>query len=136
MQIFLFISLAVAAIAVLFALQNTTVVEINFLFWSFEGSLALVLLIALGLGILVSFFASLPSLIRSNMTARNQGKRISDLEGQLSEQKALLEGEQTRLAEAQQRIQALEQPPAEEDNPQEQPEAGDEQTPGKSLWRS
>lgn len=132
MLIFLFISLTVAVIAVLFALQNTAVVEINFLFWSFEGSLALVLLIALALGAIISFFASLPSVIRLNRTTRSQGKQIGDLETRLTEKEKLLDDAQARIAE-------LEKPPAALEAPEEveeTPPANAEENSSKSLWRS
>ncbi|MGB5872674.1 MAG: LapA family protein, partial [Bacteroidota bacterium] len=61
MQIFLLVSLLIAALAVVFALQNTEMITVNFLFWSFQGSLALVLLTALATGAVASSFASLPS---------------------------------------------------------------------------
>lgn len=130
MQIFLFISLVVAAIAVIFALQNTAVVEITFLFWSFEGSLALVLLLSLALGVLASFFASLPRLIRGSMTTRSQQKKITELESRLTEQ-------QSRLADAQQRLQQLENPAELQTADAELPTPADQETEqGKSLWQS
>ena len=45
--IFIFFALIIAAVAVIFALQNTSAVTVTFFFWNFHGSLALVLLGAL-----------------------------------------------------------------------------------------
>ncbi len=47
MPLLLIFSLVIAFLAILFAIQNTTVTPIRFLFWDTEGSLALVLFIAL-----------------------------------------------------------------------------------------
>ena len=90
MQIFLIISLLIAALATIFAVQNADVITITFLFWEFQGSLALVLLVALAAGALTSFFASLPSLIRKKLTVNNQKKKIKDLEAQLTKQEQKL----------------------------------------------
>lgn len=103
MQIYMILSLVVAGIAILFAIQNAAVIEINFLFWSFEGSLALVLLIALALGVAISLLASAPSSIRRNLTIRNQKNRISELEANVAAQNS-------KLAEAQAKIDELNTP--------------------------
>ncbi|MGB6121797.1 MAG: LapA family protein [Bacteroidota bacterium] len=85
MQIFLLVSLLIAALAVVFALQNTEMITVNFLFWSFQGSLALVLLTALATGAVASSFASLPSLFKANWTIGSQKKVIEELEGRIAE---------------------------------------------------
>lgn len=80
MQVFIIIALLIAIIAVIFALQNVTAITISFLFWSYNGSLALVLLITLAVGVLISLLASLPGLIRGKWTISNQKKKLSALE--------------------------------------------------------
>jgi len=50
MQALLIIALLIAILAVIFALQNAIPVSITFLVWKTEGSLALVLLVALAVG--------------------------------------------------------------------------------------
>ena len=103
MQIYMILSLIVAGIAILFAVQNAGMIEINFLVWSFEGSLALVLLIALALGVVISLLASAPSVIRRNLTIRSQKIRINELETNLAAQ-------QDKLTAAQAQIDELKQP--------------------------
>ena len=90
MQIFLFFALAIAAVAVLFAVQNNAQTTVSFLFWNFNGSLALILLIALAVGALISFLLSLPSSIRSSLTIRSQKKKISELQANLDNPKPQL----------------------------------------------
>ena len=63
MQILLISGIGVAIVAVLFALQNNVPVTISFFAWSFGGSLALVLLMALGLGVLIAGLVTSPALI-------------------------------------------------------------------------
>jgi lipopolysaccharide assembly protein A len=97
MQIFLIFALIIAAIAVIFALQNTAVTTVTFLFWKFDGSLALILMLALIAGAVVSILVSSPALIRDKLTIRNQKKQISELEAQLTTHKDRLEEAQDRL---------------------------------------
>jgi len=85
MQILLFSALAISLVAVLFALQNIAPVTVVFLGWRFEGSLALVLFVALVTGALVSFLASLPALIKGRMAAAQHRKQLASLEARLAE---------------------------------------------------
>jgi uncharacterized integral membrane protein len=91
MQIFLFIALIISALAIVFAVQNTDATTVSFLFWHINGSLALILLIALSAGALVSVLASLPGRVRDKLTIRNQRKKIMDIETQLQMAKSQLE---------------------------------------------
>jgi putative membrane protein len=85
MQIFLVAALLIAIVAVIFALQNTMPVVISFLAWQTEGSLALVLLITLLFGVLISLLVSVPTVIRRSRTIASQKKRIQKLESTLEE---------------------------------------------------
>ena len=84
-QLFLIIALFIAISAVIFALQNSVPVTVSFLIWKFESSLALVLLISLGLGVLVSFLLSIPTMIKRNLAISNYKKRIQELEENIQE---------------------------------------------------
>ena len=66
--------------AVAFSLQNSVPITIQFFAWTFEGSLVLILLTALALGVIISLLASLPSQIKKNRLIVQQQKRIEDLE--------------------------------------------------------
>jgi len=110
MQIFLFFALLIAILAILFAVQNNDLTSVSFIAWDFNGSLALVLLIALAVGALVSFLFSLPSNLKARWTIRNQRKRLSDLEGQISDNEAELEQAQKTIDDQNLTIQAFKQP--------------------------
>jgi len=84
MQIFLFIALFIAVLAVVFAVQNTAPALVSFFVWEFNGSLALVLLVSLAVGALISFFFSLPANIKTRWTIRQQRKKINELEAKLT----------------------------------------------------
>lgn len=98
MQIFLFFALVIAALAVVFALQNSASAEVTFLTWRADTSLALVLLISLAAGALISFLFSLPANIKARWTIRQQRKRITDMESQLTQSNAELDQVKSRMA--------------------------------------
>lgn len=82
MQIFIILALLIAIVAVVFAVQNTAAVTISFLIWKLEGSLALVLLITLLVGVLISLLASTPGLIRGKWNTSSQKKKLTSLEAE------------------------------------------------------
>jgi uncharacterized integral membrane protein len=82
MQIFIVLGLIIAIVAVIFALQNLAAVTITFLFWSIHGSLALVLLVTLACGVLISLLTSMPGLVRGKWTTSKQGKKLASLEAE------------------------------------------------------
>jgi putative membrane protein len=104
MLIFVLLALIILLLAVIFALQNTVAVTISFLFWQFHGSLALVLLVALAAGLVISFLAYLPYLIRGNLSARKLHKHVAELESELSDHKR-------RMEEALVKVQSQSEPP-------------------------
>ena len=97
MQLLLIFSLVIAFLAILFAIQNTTVTPIRFLIWETEGSLALVLFIALVAGALISYLATAPRQIRQRMTISSQRKQIAEVEGQLTSTQEELQSATTQL---------------------------------------
>ncbi|MGD9092070.1 MAG: lipopolysaccharide assembly protein LapA domain-containing protein [Anaerolineales bacterium] len=99
MQIFLFIALLIMLVAIIFAVQNTEPTQVQFLAWKTEGSLALVLLLTLLAGVLISYFFSLPSKLRDKLTIRSQSKKITQLEDSLKEKQSQLEETQGKLEE-------------------------------------
>jgi putative membrane protein len=90
MIIFAFASMLIAMLAVVFALQNTAQANVSFFLWSFQGSLALVLLAALFSGILLTFLAYVPSVVKYRWTIRQLRKRIADAEELLAEHEQTL----------------------------------------------
>ena len=102
MQILLIFSFIIAFVAIIFAIQNTAITPIRFLVWQSEGSLALILFIALVAGALISYLATTPTQIKQRMTISNQRKRISEVEGQLT-------STQEELGQAQSQIKEIEE---------------------------
>ncbi len=73
--------------AVAFSLQNSEPIVLNFFAWTFKGSQAVVLLIALALGVGLTVLASLPSYIKKSRLIAQQQKTIAALERSLAELK-------------------------------------------------
>jgi putative membrane protein len=86
MQLVLIIGILFAIAAVLFSLQNNVPVMVTLAVWHFEGSLALVLLIALGLGALIAGLLSSPAVIGRQWTITRLTHQVRDLEKQLAAQ--------------------------------------------------
>jgi uncharacterized integral membrane protein len=85
MIIYIAISLLIAIVSVIFALQNLTTVTVSFFFWKIQASLALVLLITLTSGVFISLLASMPGVIATKWTIANQKKKLAALEARCSD---------------------------------------------------
>ncbi len=102
MQLQLIVVIVVAILAVVFALQNAVPITVSFLTWRFESSLALVLLITLALGILMSLLVSVPSMIKRRKMISSQQKEIQELGKSLPreserEEEGKIESEESKL---------------------------------------
>ena len=87
---YLFLSLILALLTSAFALQNTEAVTVRLLLWEYQTSLVLVILGSAGVGIVLTFLASLGRRFRRGHTIRSlqstvelQGARIRELEESL-----------------------------------------------------
>jgi uncharacterized integral membrane protein len=89
--IYLIVALVIAALAVIFALQNTMTVTISFLAWDVTGSLSLVLLITLAIGALIGLLVLAPSEVKKSIAVSNSRKRIAALEKELDEKNAKID---------------------------------------------
>ena len=73
--------------AVAFSLQNPEPIIINFFAWTFQGSLVVVVLIALALGVALSVLASMPTYVKKSRLIAQQQKTIITLERSLADMK-------------------------------------------------
>ncbi len=65
--------------ALLFALQNNEVVSLSFLGWHFDSSLAVLVIVSMALGILISLLAFLPSALSGSfriMGLKKENKKL------------------------------------------------------------
>jgi uncharacterized integral membrane protein len=95
----LLLALIISILALIFAIQNTTSVTVSFLFWEAQSPLTVVLLIALGVGAVVTALAMLPGQIRGKWSSFSKGRRISDIESELARYQLELEEAQARVDE-------------------------------------
>ncbi len=86
MQIFLIFSLVIAVLATVFAVQNAQPATVSFLIWEFEQSLALILLMSLLAGVLISLFASMPSRVKNRLTINSLNKKLAQAESMVKQQ--------------------------------------------------
>ncbi len=105
------IGLIMAVVAVLFAFQNATMVTISFGVWQFKESLAIILLLTLGLGIIISLLLSIPTILKRGWQNTQQKNKIAELQTQLQmEGKTNSQQQQQELAKkeaAQELLQAF-----------------------------
>ena len=85
MHLLLILGIVFAIGAVVFALQNNVSVIVTIALWQFEGSLALVLLVALGLGVLIAGLVSSPTVIRGQWTASRLRHQVTELEEKINQ---------------------------------------------------
>ena len=86
----LILALVIAIVMVFFALENPMLVSVSFFGYAVEGSLALFILIAMGVGLLTGVLIMLPGRIRSGLSNRRSRKKIGELESSLDDQKTQL----------------------------------------------
>ncbi|MHB8133624.1 MAG: LapA family protein [Anaerolineaceae bacterium] len=91
MQVFLVFALLISLFAVVFAVQNTAIVTVSFLMWDFNNSLAVVILLTVFTGVLISILMSLPGWIKNRVYQMNLRKKNKDLETKLSKQDETLQ---------------------------------------------
>ncbi len=87
MYITLVIVLIIAILAVIFGIQNTAVVTITFLGLNFNSSLALVILLAVIFGFILTILFSLPYFYRFKKTISKLKKEITELKKENEELK-------------------------------------------------
>ncbi len=100
MQLLLIVGIAAAIAAVAFALQNSIPVTVTMGLWSFDSSLAMVLLLAGGIGAVIALLISWPGMIKNVW----KGSRLRRQVNKLEDDKAALERRVTQLEEELMRI--------------------------------
>ncbi|PSN19742.1 hypothetical protein C7271_05720 [filamentous cyanobacterium CCP5] len=97
MRLFLVSALVISFLAILFASQNNTPVEIRFFNQEFSYSLALVLLVTLGIGAIIGLLFSLPAIVRRGWRSSRLQRQTGDLNTQIEQQSQVLNRERHRL---------------------------------------
>jgi len=93
----LILALIFAILAVIFAVQNPAIVAITFYGYSVEGSLALVILISVGIGIIIGALILTPGAIKRGFELRSHRRKVGGLEKSLEKS---LEEQKDKIAKA------------------------------------
>jgi uncharacterized integral membrane protein len=80
---FAIIAVIIALLAVVFALQNAQTVMVKLYLWDISGSMALILLVTLLIGIASGMMILFPNIYRKGSDIKLHKKKISELEKQL-----------------------------------------------------
>lgn len=75
----LIVGFVLGAATLFFALQNTEVVSLTFLMWQFESSLALLVILSVTMGVLISILASIPSALSASfkmMSLKKENRKL------------------------------------------------------------
>jgi putative membrane protein len=99
-SVYLIFALVIAALAVIFAVQNVATVTITFLAWKVTGSLSIVLLVTLVMGTVIGLLALAAPAVKGRISASSHRKRIGELEKQLDEHKRKIAELQKPLSES------------------------------------
>ena len=95
----LIIGILLGAAAVIFALQNVATVMVNFVGYHFEGSLALIVILSVFAGILISLLFSLSAFIQGMMSESRLKRHNNALQRELENHKVLLNEANKKLAD-------------------------------------
>ncbi|MCR4261039.1 MAG: LapA family protein [Candidatus Colwellbacteria bacterium] len=98
MFISLFVGLMLGAAAVVFSLQNITTVSVAFMDWQFESSLAVILILALGTGALISWLFWLPTFIKKSLLVSSYRKEVNSLKERLAGKAVEVDQEKNKMA--------------------------------------
>jgi uncharacterized integral membrane protein len=88
MIVSLILTLVAVILAVMIALENTTLVQVTFFGYGVQGAVGLFLLIALGVGVVLGILLMVPALIGHSLTAMQSKRKIAQLEYKPSRKKA------------------------------------------------
>lgn len=104
----LVLALIFSMIAVIFALGNTDVVSVSFLTWSVEGSLALILLVSIAIGILIGILLMTPGTIKRNLALASEKKKLKTAEKALDERKKEIDQHKSKVTELEGKVKETE----------------------------
>jgi uncharacterized integral membrane protein len=100
MEIYLIFAAVLGIFISVFAIQNAAPVTVKFIFWQFESSLAVLVILAILAGMLLVFLLSLPGRLKRRKELYDKQKRIRELEERLKElENRFKELEQSQKAE-------------------------------------
>ncbi|GAB4226921.1 MAG: hypothetical protein Kow00121_55410 [Elainellaceae cyanobacterium] len=101
------LALAIALFTVLFAVQNITLVTVNFFGWVLQERLATVLLVTLAIGVVVGLLVAAPSVIRRSMKIARRRRDLEEMGWQLQQKDQEIAVHRQKVNSAQSTYQEL-----------------------------
>jgi uncharacterized integral membrane protein len=90
MKFALFFAIFFSALVISFSLQNSQLVQVQFLHWYFEGALVFVLLLTFAVGLLAMFLAALPGVFRRRSEVKSLQKELEKSNRHIQQQQTEL----------------------------------------------
>ncbi len=87
MIVSLILTLVAVILAVMIALENTTMVQVTFFGYAVQGAVGIFMLIALGVGVVLGILLMVPALIGRSLTVMQSKRKIAQLEYKPSRKK-------------------------------------------------
>ncbi len=109
MQFVMIFSLIIAVLSVMFSMQNTATVSLKFFIWTFESPLALLLIIAVTVGAIITSILTLPGWFRHKKSSSHHKKEMVDLEENLAKYRTDLIDTQNKNKDLRQKILEVEE---------------------------
>ena len=98
MIIFLILGLLLGGLVVIFALQNVTTIDVVFLTWQIQGSLALILVLAVVIGMILTWLFYMPEMIHRRFQILKLKDANKKLESDLADKRVEVEAEKGKVA--------------------------------------
>jgi uncharacterized integral membrane protein len=96
MILFILVGAVLGAFSVVFVLQNITPITVTFLSWQIQGSLAVILFLALIVGMVITLLMVLPGLIRDEWRYSQLKKEKKQVEDELTTTRKVINDVATR----------------------------------------
>lgn len=90
MLFFLLVGAMLGGLSVVFVLQNIVPITVTFLYWQIEGSLAVILFLAMMSGVFVTLLFILPGLVRDEFRYSKLKQEKKDVENELTTTKKVI----------------------------------------------
>lgn len=98
MLISLVLGLLLGMVAVVFAFQNVAIVTVMFMGYHFQGSLALIILLSVAVGVVISLLISVPGNIKRSFQISRLRKENARFQERLGEKDVEVREEKNKLA--------------------------------------
>ncbi len=94
------IGILLGGAVVVFALQNVAPVMVTFLSWSFQGSVAFIVIVSVLIGVVINMLFSASAFLKGMLTESKLNRNNHDLRNELDDHKVMLADAHAKLAQS------------------------------------